>query len=503
YTNINQIKILYKFFNENNILDLLLTKIDFPEFEKQEQVDKDYTKIKDYVVRFVVGSDYPNEMWKNKQLYDEWSNNYCEILNEANQIKDISYLNGEIEMLKTFFPQKIRHQGDGAKLLSANDETIFTFGGRFNPKFDNQAVTLGQSSMQKALYALRWLIHKQAYEYHTLNILTWSVGKIDALNAFTLDNLKDDDDDFLVNKDSGQGDEFNSLSNNVVSAIAHYGQYSKNLEKLSNDDMVNVVVLDGDVKGRISICYYNEFESSQYYSNLKHWFEKTQWIYKKDGKRMLKTPTFYDIYKICYWQSLKDKKIYGQFLKQILPCVIENKKLTQVLVKLAFNNIKQRSAFSDGEWYWCLCTTCALLNNYMDLGGKYMELDKENANRSYLFGRLIAVAEDVERAALKFSGEDNGSSTNAERLFTQFTVRPSKTWFTLEKQLQPYYEKLHKCGKSGLVHYFKNMIQEILSNMNEEDFMSNKSVDEMFILGYYGQRNSYKSSKENDEEDGE
>ncbi|MGN1227131.1 MAG: type I-C CRISPR-associated protein Cas8c/Csd1, partial [Christensenellales bacterium] len=29
YTNINQIKILYKFFNENNVLDLFLNKIDF------------------------------------------------------------------------------------------------------------------------------------------------------------------------------------------------------------------------------------------------------------------------------------------------------------------------------------------------------------------------------------------------------------------------------------------------------------------------------------------
>ena len=127
-----------------------------------------------------------------------------------------------------------------------------------------------------------------------------------------------------------------------------------------------------------------------------------------------------------------------------------------------------------------------------------MELDKENTNRSYLFGRLLAVAENIEYTATR--DERSNASTNAERLFTQFTMRPNRTWFTLEKQLQPYYDKLYKQGAGGLVQYFKNLIQEILSKMEQADFMSNKAVDEMFILGYYGQRNSYKNTQENEKE---
>lgn len=130
-----------------------------------------------------------------------------------------------------------------------------------------------------------------------------------------------------------------------------------------------------------------------------------------------------------------------------------------------------------------------------------MALDKENTNRSYLFGRLLAVAENIEYTATR--DERSNVSTNAERLFTQFTMRPAKTWCILEKQLQPYYDKLYKQGKGGLVQYFKNIIKEILDKMSVEDFETNKALDEMFVLGYYGQRNSYKETQNNEENEGE
>ena len=126
-----------------------------------------------------------------------------------------------------------------------------------------------------------------------------------------------------------------------------------------------------------------------------------------------------------------------------------------------------------------------------------MQLDTQNTDRSYLFGRLLAVAEQVEYAATK--NERSNASTNAERMFTQFTIRPGKTWFNLEKQLQPYYDKLYKQGGGGLVQYFKGVIQEIISKMSPEDFASNKALSEMFLLGYYGQR-SHKSSNEDKNE---
>lgn len=130
-----------------------------------------------------------------------------------------------------------------------------------------------------------------------------------------------------------------------------------------------------------------------------------------------------------------------------------------------------------------------------------MKLDTNETDRSYLFGRLLALAERIENAATNYAGQ-----TNAERLFTRFTMRPGQTFSTLQKQLVPYFDKLYGNGKAGLANYFKNQIAEILDKMGKEEFTSNKALNEMFILGYYGQRNFRKDiemEEENKEIQGE
>ena len=91
---------------------------------------------------------------------------------------------------------------------------------------------------------------------------------------------------------------------------------------------------------------------------------------KKEGKVALKTPTFDEIFSISYYKNSRDSKIYNQFLKQILPCVMEGKKIPKSLVKSAVCNLMLRSAFSGGAWWNSLCTTCALISNYRNFGGK-------------------------------------------------------------------------------------------------------------------------------------
>ena len=124
-------------------------------------------------------------------------------------------------------------------------------------------------------------------------------------------------------------------------------------------------------------------------------------------------------------------------------------------------------------------------------------LDKENADRSYLYGRLLAIAEKVERDTY----EANSSSrlTNAERLWSVFTRRPATTWMLLEDKLIPYYTKLAKNNRGG---YYRMLIGEIMSTL-EPMAGNNKKLNENFVLGYYHQRkdlNKKKELKTNEEE---
>lgn len=132
-----------------------------------------------------------------------------------------------------------------------------------------------------------------------------------------------------------------------------------------------------------------------------------------------------------------------------------------------------------------------------------MALDTANRNRSYLFGRLLAVAEQVERSA---SDYEEGRETNAIRMQSVFAQRPLYGWRILEEKLNPYFARL----SPGLRNYFKNIISEIvdmLPGLNDPSL--GKKLEDTYLLGYYHQRSALKRKKdtsvkeENDNESAE
>ena len=111
-----------------------------------------------------------------------------------------------------------------------------------------------------------------------------------------------------------------------------------------------------------------------------------------------------------------------------------------------------------------------------------MKLDPNNSNRSYLFGRLLAVLEKIERVTYD-DGENR--EPNAIRLQSVFVNRPMQTWKTLDSLLIPYYQKLFPGAREN----YRKKISEIAAMFREEDASSmNKSLDDNYLLGYYLQR---------------
>ena len=132
-----------------------------------------------------------------------------------------------------------------------------------------------------------------------------------------------------------------------------------------------------------------------------------------------------------------------------------------------------------------------------------MKLDLENRDRSYLFGRLLAVYERAERVTY-----DTGESRepNAIRLQSAFVNHPMQTWKVLEDAVGPYFQKLRPASRE----FYKKLISEITTLFSEEDQeVMNQGLKENYLLGYYLQRAEFKkkeqSAKEQKEEnkDGE
>ncbi len=124
-----------------------------------------------------------------------------------------------------------------------------------------------------------------------------------------------------------------------------------------------------------------------------------------------------------------------------------------------------------------------------------MGLDKENQDRSYLFGRLLAVAEAVESST--YTGEDQ-RETNAMRMQKAFALRPLSTWRVLEEKLEPYYRQL----SPGLRGYYQKITREIVDKLSPTDSSLNQKLEDVYLLGYYHQR-AYRNEKPENQADGE
>ena len=126
-----------------------------------------------------------------------------------------------------------------------------------------------------------------------------------------------------------------------------------------------------------------------------------------------------------------------------------------------------------------------------------MKLDLENHDRSYLFGRLLAVCEKVERITY-----DRGESRepNAIRLQSAFVNHPMQSWKILEGLLIPYFQKL----RPGSREYYKGLISSIVTSFRDEDAVAlNQELKETYLLGYYLQRAELNKKKEEKEEEQE
>lgn len=105
----------------------------------------------DAFIRWIVriDDDLCPEVWKDPSLQEKWIS-----FDSANNIaKGLCMATGESEaVLASSHPKRLRHGGDGAKLISANDDSGFTFRGRFTDKEGQQAAGVGYVTTQKGLF---------------------------------------------------------------------------------------------------------------------------------------------------------------------------------------------------------------------------------------------------------------------------------------------------------------------------------------------------------------
>ena len=150
-------------------------------------------------VRFIVRQKATEEVLEEKSWKDRTLQaSFIEYMRSLQTEKTLDYLTGKQETPSYLHAKKMRNEGDGAKLISSNDEINFTFRGRFERK--EQAFAIGNENSQRIHNALKWIIRKQGRSFDTLTIVAWESDGIEMLSwdadTETISSGSEDDKNF-------------------------------------------------------------------------------------------------------------------------------------------------------------------------------------------------------------------------------------------------------------------------------------------------------------------
>lgn len=448
----------------------------------------------DAMVRWKVRipGELEDRTWKDERLISSWQKFDATLQGE----EGLCMVTGKLLPLGTKHPAAIRHSGDKAKLISSNDTSGYTFRGRFTD--GGQACTVGYEVSQKAHNALRWLIKRQAFRNEDQVIVSWEPsGKtIPPLAANSLEAFfEEETGDSPATGYMGIGDIGQEYALRLRKKIAGWSVLLGDAEKII------VIGLDSPIpgKGRMAITLYRELKGSEFLQRLEDWHSFFAWPqrYSKDIQ-FVGAPSPKDIADAAFGRRI-DPKLSKATVNRILPCIVDGAPIPRDLVRIVcIRGATGRAGLEFWEWFKVLGIACALFRGSHKERGYSMALETERRTRDYLYGRLLAIAENIETYALFLGGEKR--DTNAAKLMQRFSVRPNSTWLLIRQSLTPYMTRLQN-QRPSFLHRMNLLLEEIHSNFTTEEFVDDKPLSGEFLLGYYCQRRDLMQKKETSTQD--
>lgn len=442
----------------------------YPEKEKQ-------------MVRWrVLGVEGNSACWLNKDLFQSFVSWYQASLTETES--ELDMITGEMQPIAKQHPKGIIPINGNAKLISANDSSGFTYRGRFLD--DTQAVTVSYVSSQKAHNALRWLAAEQGAKvvFGGRTFLCWNPRGRNVPQATGLFRRRE-------------------------KPAIHPSEYREDLQKALNGwraqlpeekEGVVIAAFDAATTGRLSLTYYNELMGSDFLQRLHEWDKWCCCLHPPYG---IESPSLFQIANMAFGTLQKGKfetkdKVLREQMQRLVSCRVDCALIPTDIEQAIVKKASRLELYDDdkGGGYLrseVLFTTCAVIRKYYhdhNKGELSMALEPETKDRSYQFGRLLAVMEKVERDTYD---SNEGRETNAIRMQSIFCQRPLYAAGIIEKQLErAYYPRL----KPGRRVFYKNLCGQILDIIHESPESEwNRPLKDTYLMGYYLQRNALYQSK--------
>lgn len=487
YSNVKLLPV-YKYVSNGTIIDdLVRSKV--VSLNTKGQI-KDEKALVRWIVNGVGESSGP--CWTDKQLFSDYIGFYRA---KNSTEENICMISGDKTTLAKQHPKGIISMNGNAKLISANDKSGFTFRGRFEQ--DWQAATIGYEQSQEAHSALRWLAANQGVIIGGRTFLCWNPEGLKAPSP--LKPL------FTIQPRESEVKHVSYRKELYKTMIGWKEQLSENASGVTV-----IAVFDAATTGRLAITYYNELLSSDFLDRLYEWDEHCQWFYT--FQNLQQAPSLRQIIECAYGIEREEKgvarlvvddRILRQHVQRLLSCRVDCAKFPLDILQQLVQRASTPQAFNDKRNFRrVLSTACAVIKKvYYDYRREEIEmaLEPQKKDRSYQFGRLLAVMEKIETDT--YSEIDDKRVTNAMRLQSVFCREPMHYAEILERQMEKAYLPKLKPKARGFYKKTLGQIFDIISQEPESNW--NKPLGDTYLIGYYLQRNELYTRKNKEEAEDE
>jgi len=254
-----------------------------------------------------------------------------------------------------------------------------------------------------------------------------------------------------------------------------------------NSDVFYSFTLSG-AAARIFVRDWIESSLEDIRRNIKTWFEDILIMqYDSTQKKMVKY--YSSLYKLafcCQNNKDKDKFVFSRTANLLWNSALKENSLPITILNNVLKRVKLDGVTPERA------TLIKLILNRNNTGGiKLMEkLDESNKSIAYISGRIFAVLESIQYAAL---GKTNAGLR--ERFFSSASTTPSTAFGRIIKMSQHHLSKL-KGEKPGLAVIFDKELSQLCSLITS--FPTTFSLEEQgqFAIGFYHQKQTQFNKKE-------
>ena len=480
-----KVKAVYGYLKEKRILKDLQTsgliKLDAAgKLENEKIAGTEYEKC---LVRWrILGTGDTDEAWKDLSLIQCYLEYYDSQMENAE--KKLCMITGEHDYMSSNHPKGITASNYGAKLISANDQSGFTYRGRFSEAW--QAASVGYHASQKAHNALQWVIADQGVVFGGRTFVCWNPKGYHVHQALNLLGF--------VREKKLNPTEYQKELGRTLAGLRN---------ELPRQEGVVIAAFDAATTGRLSLTYYNELMGSDFYDRIQRWYETCAW---DKGLYGVQSPSLRGIVLRTFGTENSngdlevDDRVMKEQIQRLFACVMGKLRVPYDIVNALVHRASNPLAYSGNNRMAILFTACALARKYYN--DKYnkevwsMEFEPKRKDRSYQYGCLLAVMEKVERDTYE---KDDSREPNAIRMQSVFCQKPLHTARILNERLEPYFSKLKPSRRA----FYKKRIGEIIECIAEcETGRDNAPLGDTYLMGYYLQRQDlYKAVNKEECED--